>query len=147
MRWVVSPTPHVRDLRMEFLTKLFFLRHLGIKGGRELIDAQAELLKSLKEKVEQDWGAQEDGFAKVVLGFKRAQFEIALNWLGTDVARFIGEIDAAGAGGVPGIVPEHPGIRYCARPGSVRRSARPARRALTGCRVYRAQGKPVPPAG
>lgn len=32
MRWVVSPTPHVRDLRMEFLTKLFFLRHLGIKG-------------------------------------------------------------------------------------------------------------------
>lgn len=100
-RWVINPTRHVRDLRMEFLTKLFFLRLLGLDGGGGLIEAQARLLESLKDKVEQNWGAQKDAYARVVLGFKRAQFEIALSWLGTDVARFIGEIDAAGAGGVP----------------------------------------------
>ena len=103
MRWVVSPTPHVRELRLEFLTKLFFLRHTGIKGGRALLDAQAELLKSLKEKVEQDWGAQEDGFAKVVLGFKRAQFEIILSWLGADAVQFVEAIDSCGPDELPGL--------------------------------------------
>ncbi len=87
--WVTSPTQHVRELRMEFLTKLFFLRHLNLQGIDTLLKAQIALLMKLKEKVEYDWGRQKDAFGKVVLGFKRAQFEMCLNWLNSDVAGFI----------------------------------------------------------
>lgn len=95
--WLMSPTLHVRDLRMEFLTKLFFLRHLNLHGGEELLEAQTDLLTDLREKVEYDWGRQKDTFGKVVLGFKRAQFESCLNWLNSDAVRFIEKISTNGS--------------------------------------------------
>ena len=96
--WVMSPTLHVRDLRMEFLTKLFFLRHLNLHGGEELLEAQTVLLRDLREKVECDWGRQKDTFGKVVLGFRRAQFDACLSWLSSDAARFIEKTSTNGAG-------------------------------------------------
>ncbi|HOO37797.1 MAG TPA: PadR family transcriptional regulator [Deltaproteobacteria bacterium] len=96
LEWVISPTQHVRDLRMEFLTKLFFLRYLKLQGGEELLEAQTALLTDLREKVEIDWGRQKDTFGKVVLGFKRSQFDVCLNWLNLEVTQFIGKILPSG---------------------------------------------------
>ncbi len=96
INWVMSPTLHVRDLRMEFLTKLFFLRLLNLRGGDALLKAQVDLLTDLREKVEYDWGRQKDTFGKVVLGFKRTQFDACLNWLNSDAAGFIENISTNG---------------------------------------------------
>jgi DNA-binding PadR family transcriptional regulator len=93
LEWVISPTQHVRDLRMEFLTKLFFLRYLNLHGGNALLEAQTGLLTDLREKVEYDWGRQKDAFGKVVLGFKRSQFDVCLNWLNSEATQFIGRIN------------------------------------------------------
>ncbi|MCE5274384.1 MAG: PadR family transcriptional regulator [Deltaproteobacteria bacterium] len=87
--WVMSPTLHVRDLRMEFLTKLFFIRDLKLQGGDRLVDAQMDLLKDLREKVENAWSLEKDVYRKVVLGFKRSQIEVCVSWLNSDVVHFI----------------------------------------------------------
>ena len=97
--WVLSPTRHVRDLRLEFLTKLFFLNYLDLPGGSRLIEAQRALLEDLKHKVEQDHARQTEAFGRVVRGFRRAQFEACLNWLEDEARPFVGDAPQGRRGG------------------------------------------------
>ena len=87
--WVRSPTQHLRELRIEFLTKLFFFHRLSLKEGEVLIQAQLRLLENLKNKIEMDWAKQTDPFQKLALGFKIAQFELCINWVKTEARSFL----------------------------------------------------------
>ncbi len=44
-------TAHMRDLRGDFLSKLFFYRYLGMEGGFALIESQIRFLEDLREKI------------------------------------------------------------------------------------------------
>jgi len=92
LSWVQSPTQHLRDLRIEFLTKLFFFRHLSLKNGDLLIRSQIQLLEDLREKVKTRRMKQHDTFRQLVLGFKLSQFEVCLNWVQTEARPFIEKI-------------------------------------------------------
>ena len=79
--WVHSPVKHVRDLRIEFMAKLFFIKELKLKGALDIIDKQIEvlqkklhLIKSSKEKII-------DEFQTALHSFKIAQTTSALDWL------------------------------------------------------------------
>ncbi len=90
--WLHSPTEHVRDLRIEFLAKLFFFDRLSLKGGAQLIKAQIQVLKQIREKIKQKQKNEKDPFNRLVFGFKMATVEAWLEWLIKQAKPFINEV-------------------------------------------------------
>ncbi|MDY6973802.1 MAG: PadR family transcriptional regulator [Thermodesulfobacteriota bacterium] len=81
LKWLQSPTLHVRDLRIEFLAKLFFFHRHPLKGGSKLIKAQAEILEQLRKKIQERQKREKDPHHKLVLGFKTTTLEAWRKWL------------------------------------------------------------------
>jgi PadR family transcriptional regulator AphA len=81
LAWMRRPTEHVRDLRIEFLARLFFFNSLSLEGGNELIEAQMEILKQIGKRIRQKQASEKDNFKKLVLGFKIATIEAWITWL------------------------------------------------------------------
>lgn len=83
--WVAAPVQHGRDLRIEFLAKLFWAQQLGATLTEQLIAAQREecrlWLDTLRTEMEQIEGATP--YALLVLEFRRGQIEAMLEWLDT----------------------------------------------------------------
>jgi len=90
--WLKSPTEHVRDLRIEFLAKLFFFDHLYLKRGSELIRAQVQVLGQMKERIQQRQKNEKDAFNKLVFESKMATVETWLQWLIKQAKPFIGKV-------------------------------------------------------
>jgi len=81
LNWAYSPVNHVRDLRIEFMAKLFFIKELKLKGALHIIDKQTAVLQ---EKLGVIKGSEKDitdEFQTVLHSFKIAQITSALNWL------------------------------------------------------------------
>lgn len=88
LEWVKSPTEHVRDLRLEFMAKLFFFHHLGLQGGDTLVDAQIALLKQVKKGFIAKRRAETDAYNRLVYGFRISTLTAWLNWLKDEVVLF-----------------------------------------------------------
>ena len=87
--WLYSPTEHVRDLRIEFLAKLFFFRHFSLKDGSKLIMAQIQLLEKTKEMIKQRRESENDRFNHLIFGVKIATVVAWLEWLEKEAKPFI----------------------------------------------------------
>jgi len=92
LEWIRSPTAHVRDLRIEFLARLFFFNCLSLEEGDELIEAQVEILEQIREKIRQKHESEKDEFNKLVLGFKLATVDAWVEWLAKEARPFIKEV-------------------------------------------------------
>jgi PadR family transcriptional regulator AphA len=92
LKWLHEPTRHVRDLRVEFMTKLFFFSHLPIRGGKQVVDAQIAHLKSLKLKIRQNHSAETDLYKRLVYGFKLSTVDARLKWLTQKAGPFVERI-------------------------------------------------------
>lgn len=83
LTWVRTPVPHGRDLRLEFLAKLYFARQEGDTVARALVVAQrAECTTWLARQQAQDGSL--DGSAPyrwLVYEFRVGQLEAMLAWL------------------------------------------------------------------
>jgi len=82
LNWIYSPVNHVRNLRIEFMAKLFFIKELKLERATDIIDKQIEILQEKlhlmqppKEKI------MMDEFQKALHSFKIAQTTSAINWL------------------------------------------------------------------
>ncbi len=92
LAWVSTPTEHVRDLRVEFLAKLFFVRKLGLDGIRLIRDQDRILQQTLarmKDRLEQE----KDPYRRLSAGFKRATAEAWRNWLVQEAQPFVEEMN------------------------------------------------------
>ncbi len=89
LNWLKSPTDHVRDLRIEFLAKLFFFRNLGLQGGNALVDAEIALLEQVKEGLTAKRRAETDDYNRLVYGFRISTLTGWLNWLKEDAVSFV----------------------------------------------------------
>jgi PadR family transcriptional regulator AphA len=89
LKWVHSPAEHVRDLRAEFLAKLFFFRHLALKGGTELVDAQIRTLKEIRQGIFKKKDKEPDPFKGLVLGIKAMTIHMWLQWLRQEAKPFV----------------------------------------------------------
>lgn len=89
--WLRSPVEHVRDLRIEFIAKLFFFYRFSIKGGEDLIKIQIELLEGLKKKIKKGRDKEDDPFKKLVFGIKIITIEAWLQWFRKQATPFIGK--------------------------------------------------------
>jgi PadR family transcriptional regulator AphA len=81
LHWVCSPVEHVRDVRIEFLAKLFFMRELRLKEGPSLINKQIEVLREKLRAIERSKEEITDDFQTLLYSFKASQTTAALDWL------------------------------------------------------------------
>ena len=89
LQWLKSPTDHARDLRIEFLAKLYFFHHLGIQGGSALVNSQIDLLEQFKEILMEKKQAEEDDYKRLVYGFRISTLKGWLDWLKKEAALFL----------------------------------------------------------
>jgi PadR family transcriptional regulator AphA len=81
LSWIQSPVQHVRDFRIEFMAKLFFIRELRLSLGDSLIDRQIEVLQQKRGGIEGSKEKITDPFERLLFSFKTAQSSAVLNWL------------------------------------------------------------------
>jgi DNA-binding PadR family transcriptional regulator len=82
LEWIQKPVPTIRDMRVEFLAKLYFFHKLGLEGATQLIAAQEAICRKQIERLEQraDGYAQGD-FNHLVFDFRRRRINASLEWL------------------------------------------------------------------
>jgi len=88
--WVLAPCRHVRDLRVEFLAKLFFIRMLGMDGS-SLLQGQAEMLDRTLARMGAQIEKENDPHRRLAAGFKRATAAAWRRWLEDEALPFIQE--------------------------------------------------------
>lgn len=85
LAWINSPVEHARQIRMEFLAKLYFAQREGEEVARQLIAKQKAVCHTwLKEQQRQAQTVdQRQGFAWYVMQFRLSQIESIITWLET----------------------------------------------------------------
>lgn len=88
-RWMREPVVRTREIRLEFLVKLFFARREDPELAAKLIAEQREIVDRLKDSLtsqleEQDPASGDSGdqlFSRMVLELRVAQTKAAAEWL------------------------------------------------------------------
>lgn len=85
LAWVSSPVAHARQIRMEFLAKLYFAQREGTEVAQQLIAQQQAMCRTwLAEKqIEAQNMDMQAGFPGYVAQFRLSQLESILAWLAT----------------------------------------------------------------
>ena len=84
LRWLREPVQHTREIRLEFLIKLYFARQLDPKLARDLIRGQLETSRQTESAIETRLAAyplSTDDFARKVLELRLFQTRAAIAWL------------------------------------------------------------------
>jgi PadR family transcriptional regulator, regulatory protein AphA len=89
LRWLKSPTDHARDLRIEFLAKLYFFRHLGFQGGSELVNSQIAILEQFQKRLTEKKQVEEDHYNRLIYGFRISTLKGWLEWLKKEAGLFL----------------------------------------------------------
>ena len=92
--WLGSPVENIRDLRIEFLAKIFFLHSFSLKGGNDLVNAQIACLEEIKTKLQKKNERESDSFRKLVFESKLMAVESWQRWLQKEVKPFLKEVRA-----------------------------------------------------
>lgn len=80
-RWRTGPVEHGRDLRQEFLAKLYFARQEGASCVSNLLEAQRAACHTMLAALQARAEAAEQPFARLVYEFRRSQIEAWFAWL------------------------------------------------------------------
>lgn len=80
-QWVHEPLKRMRDLRLEFLAKLFFIRELALSGSDELIEKQMDVFQEQLHNIKRRDERCREEFERLVLRFRIGQIEAVLSWL------------------------------------------------------------------
>lgn len=86
--WLCTPVAHGRDLRIHFLTKLFWAQHEGAAVAADLIAQQRAACATWLDQLHAERRALNDAepFAVLVLDFRVGQTDAMLRWLDTCAA-------------------------------------------------------------
>jgi DNA-binding PadR family transcriptional regulator len=79
--WLQKPVEKIRDLRIEFLAKLFFIKELRLAGMPELIEKQIQICQEQLESLRKQDETVADEFRRLVLSFRIGQINAILAWL------------------------------------------------------------------
>lgn len=81
LSWVHGPVEKIRDLRLEFLAKFFFMRELEPAAIGELISKQVKVCQGQLEGIKQQNYVCRDEFDGLVFQFRICQIEAIIRWL------------------------------------------------------------------
>lgn len=83
LNWLTSPVQHGRDMRQEFLAKLYFARKAGVEVSLQLIDAQKTVctgwLAALQNSFAKTGPAEH--FERMTFQYRISQIQAMLEWL------------------------------------------------------------------
>jgi DNA-binding PadR family transcriptional regulator len=79
--WLRQPTAYVRHLRVEFLARLYFYRHLALPGVEQLVAAQKEVCQAQMLRFARLAAGETDDFGRLVLEFRQGQLQAVVHWL------------------------------------------------------------------
>ena len=88
-KWLKTPCQHVRDMRVEFLAKIFFIKNLSLANGKELVEKQKGLLEGSRSRFLLLMEKEMDPYRKLVLGFKLTTVDAWLKWLVTQAREYM----------------------------------------------------------
>ncbi len=83
--WMQSPVHHGRDMRQEFLARLYFAVQNGEGYTSELLSQQRQVCLSWKGRLERQFMAFEgqNQFARLIFSYRLGQIDAMLDWLET----------------------------------------------------------------
>lgn len=83
--WLVEPVERTREIRLDFLVKLYFVRRLAPQSVPALIDRQRVVLTGaltrLRNQTAMGTGNEDARFTRDVLDLRLRQTQAAINWL------------------------------------------------------------------
>lgn len=79
--WVARPVERTRDLRLDFLLKLYIARDHGPAVAERLMDEQFEVCRRFVTSLAEQLRAEADDFRRLVLEMRLAQNQALLDWL------------------------------------------------------------------
>jgi PadR family transcriptional regulator AphA len=81
--WLGAPVEHLRDIRVEFLAKIYFARRRGHEVATKLVAAQMDVLESLEAGLARRVGLESDDevFGRIVVSFRRKRVRSMIEWL------------------------------------------------------------------
>ena len=83
LNWMQSPVHHGRDMRQEFLARLYFALQNGQEYASELLGQQRMVCLSWKSRLERQFQAPEgqNQFARLIFHYRMGQINAMLDWL------------------------------------------------------------------
>lgn len=91
-KWLHTPCDHVRDLRIEFLAKMYFVRSLH-KDGTGLVEAQTKVLEQAASRIRSVIAQERDPYGRLIFEVKLATTTAWLNWLKENAQPFVEAIE------------------------------------------------------
>jgi PadR family transcriptional regulator, regulatory protein AphA len=81
--WMQTPVSHTRDMRQEFLARLYFAKRTGKAPALHLIRAQAEVCQGWLVSLQHQADELEDDltFEQWIFEFRISQVQAVMNWL------------------------------------------------------------------
>ncbi|MHB0965201.1 MAG: PadR family transcriptional regulator [Bellilinea sp.] len=81
--WMNSPVQHPRQVRQEFLARLYFAQQSGVPVIRQLIDAQYAACQSWQKNIQDalEHNDEPQNFQRVVDAYRLSQINAILDWL------------------------------------------------------------------
>jgi len=81
--WLETPVQHLRDMRVEFFAKTYFLRRRSLRQVGELVDAQIALFQRREAGLTDgaDIHSNDEAFAQAVASFRRRRIGNMIEWL------------------------------------------------------------------
>jgi len=87
-RWLNAPVHATRDIRLDFLLKLFFVRQIDTGRANSLVESQRAVIASLVaslsgQRAMHGDDLEDEGIRRIVLDLRIAQTQAVLGWLDT----------------------------------------------------------------
>jgi len=79
--WMRTPTRHVRNMRLEFLARLYFHRRLDLPGLDSLVSRQKEILRIHGKALRGEIAESADTYWRLVLSFRLCEMKALSAWL------------------------------------------------------------------
>ncbi|MFW6076085.1 MAG: PadR family transcriptional regulator [Chloroflexota bacterium] len=80
-RWLTEPVDKTREIRLEFLLKLYLARQLRPEAAEQLIEQQRTLCDGFIKSLESQLETEEDEFHRLVLEMRLVQNQALARWL------------------------------------------------------------------
>jgi len=83
LSWLRTPVARPRDMRQEFLLRLYFARQSSPQSARELLDSQRQALQCWQAEIQQVNAElpSKQTFRAIVLEYRLRQLQAMLDWL------------------------------------------------------------------
>ncbi len=79
--WISRPVHNIRNIRVEFMAKVYFFKELGLPGGRELVERQRAVCLGTLQSLDQLPSSRSE-FSRLLFGFRICQIRSIISWLG-----------------------------------------------------------------